>query len=255
MVLVRSECGMTQQICVTTKLHLFGHMAKFAVKNSRPMMRIFSDCPYICIVESFNHHIIMKRVILISAILVALACQPAHATSDVEAMVRAIAQAEELVPQRIANRPYDDVNSGRLVISDAEILPATGLYRCTITYYYDSDMDEEINMHYYLYYVTIDLTFCSNLYHHSMTFFYDEPGLPRHVRYVTGRGVDEDFEADSTIDAYLDEFGHVAFKHEDLSTAEMAVEPLGSVEWLVEKARAHKRQFDAMKPTGSLSIE
>ena len=88
-----------------------------------------------------------------------------------------------------------------------------------------------------------------------MTFFYDEPGLPRHVRYVTGRGVDEDFEADSTIDAYLDEFGHVAFKHEDLSTAEMAVEPLGSVEWLVEKARAHKRQFDAMKPTGSLSIE
>ena len=168
----------------------------------------------------------MKRVILISAILVALACQPAHATSDVEAMVRAIAQAEELVPQRIANRPYDDVNSGRLVISDAEILPATGLYRGTITYYYDSDMDEEINMHYYLYYVTIDLTFCSNLYHHSMTFFYDEPGLPRHVRYVTGRGVDEDFEADSTIDAYLDEFGHVAFKHEDLSTAEMAVEPL-----------------------------
>ena len=116
-------------------------------------------------------------------------------------------------------------------------------------------MDEEINMHYYLYYVTIDLTFCSNLYHHSMTFFYDEPGLPRHVRYVTGRGVDEDFEADSTIDAYLDEFGHVAFKHEDLSTAEMAVEPLGSVEWLVAKARAHKQQFDAMKPTGSLSIE
>ena len=35
----------------------------------------------------------------------------------------------------------------------------------------------------------------------------------------------------------------------------MAVEPLGSVEWLVAKARAHKQQFDAMKPTGSLSIE